>query len=43
VETKLFLPFEDDPVLSVILSKAFLLARDTRISDRSITAQIRRG
>ena len=39
----LFLPFDDDPTLSVILSKAFLLARDTKITDRSIVAQIRTG
>ena len=35
---KVFLPFDDDPTLSVILSKAFLLARDTKITDRSIVA-----
>jgi hypothetical protein len=39
----LFLPFDDDPTLSTILAKAFLLARDTRITDRSIAAQIKRG
>lgn len=38
---RLFLPFDDDPVLSLILSKAFLLADDTKITDRSITRQIR--
>jgi hypothetical protein len=38
-----FLPFDDDPTLSVILSKAFLLAMDAKIADRSITAQIKRG
>jgi uncharacterized protein DUF4132 len=38
---KLFLPFDDDPVLSLILSKAFLLAEDTKITDPSITQQIR--
>jgi hypothetical protein len=37
---KLFLPFDDDPVLSLILSKAFLLADDTKITDESITRQI---
>lgn len=37
----LFLPFEGDGVLSIILSKAFLLAEDTRISDPTITRQIR--
>ena len=40
---RLFLPFDDEPTLSVILSKAFLLARDTRITDRSIVLQIREG
>jgi len=29
----LFLPFEGDPTLSVILSKAFLLADDDKITD----------
>jgi hypothetical protein len=37
---KLFLPFDDDPVLSLILSKAFLLAEDTAITDETITSQI---
>ncbi len=37
----LFLPFEGDRTLSVILSKAFLLADDSRITDPSITRQIR--
>ncbi len=35
------LPFEGDRTLSVILSKAFLLADDTKIKDTSITSQIR--
>lgn len=36
-----FLPFEEDGgMLSVILSKAFLLADDTTISDPSITRQL---
>jgi hypothetical protein len=39
---KVFLPFDDDHVLSLILSKAFLLAADTKITDRSITRQIGR-
>ncbi|WP_330263152.1 DUF4132 domain-containing protein [Streptomyces griseorubiginosus] len=40
---KVFLPFEDDR-LSVILSKAFLLADDAGITDRTILAQLgRRG
>ena len=36
----LFLPFEGDRALAVILSKAFLLADDTHISDPTITRQI---
>jgi hypothetical protein len=39
---KVFLPFEDDR-LSLILSKAFLLAADGEITDESILAQIKRG
>ncbi len=35
-----FLPFEGDQMLSVILSKAFLLADDKMISDPTITRQI---
>jgi hypothetical protein len=38
----LFLPFEGDQTLSVILSKAFLLAEDNKIKDPSIMNQIRR-
>ena len=34
------LPFEGDTILSVILSKAFLLADDARITDRVILRQI---
>jgi hypothetical protein len=37
-----FLPFEGDRVLAVILSKALLLAKDTQITDQTITQQIRR-
>jgi hypothetical protein len=37
----LFLPFEGDSTLSVILSKAFLLAADTKIIDPTITRQIK--
>ena len=37
---KLFLPFDDDPLLGLILSMAFLLANDTKITDPSITCQI---
>ncbi len=40
---RVFLPFDDDPTLSIILSKAFLLAADRRITDRSIVAQITRS
>jgi hypothetical protein len=40
---KVFLPFEGDQVLSVILSKAFLLAADTAIKDPTITSQIKRA
>src|SRR5262249_45011644 len=40
---KIFLPFEGDGTLSVILSKAFLLADDTHIKDASIVSQIQRG
>jgi hypothetical protein len=37
-----FLPFEEDGgMLSIIISKAFLLAADTTITDPSITRQIR--
>ena len=36
----LFLPFEGDRTLSVILSKALMLVDDTNISDPSIAAQI---
>jgi hypothetical protein len=39
---KLFVPFEGDQTLSIILSKAFLLAEDKKISDPSITRQIKR-
>ncbi|MFI0813149.1 DUF4132 domain-containing protein [Streptomyces echinatus] len=39
---RLFVPFEDDR-LSLILSKAFLLAADTEITDESILTQIERG
>jgi Domain of unknown function (DUF4132) len=39
---KVFLPFPEDERFSVILSKAFLLADDERITDSTILAQIRR-
>jgi len=38
-----FLPFEGDRTLAIILSKAFLLAADDKINDPSILSQIRRG
>jgi hypothetical protein len=38
----LFLPFEGDNGLSVIISKAFLLANDDKITDGTITSQINR-
>jgi len=38
-----FLPFEGDGTLAVILSKAFLLASDKSIKDSSILSQIRVG
>jgi hypothetical protein len=37
-----FLPFEGDEVFALILSKAFLLADDAKITDRTIRAQIGR-
>ncbi|GAA1694288.1 hypothetical protein GCM10009733_107630 [Nonomuraea maheshkhaliensis] len=38
----LFLPFEEDGRLALILSKAFLLANDTTITDPSITRQLQK-
>lgn len=40
---KVFLPFDDDRTLSVILSKAFLLADDRKITDATILLQLERG
>ena len=37
-----FLPFEGDSVLSVVLSKAFLLADDEKITDTTIISQLNR-
>lgn len=37
---KVYLPFEGDRTLAVILSKAFLLAEDTKIKDKTILSQI---
>lgn len=39
---KFFLPFEGDNTLAVILSKAFLLAEDSKIKDPSILSQIKK-
>ena len=39
---RVFLPFEGDNTLSVILSKAFLLAEDTKITDPTITSQLKK-
>ena len=39
---QVFLPFEGDNTLTIILSKAFLLAADTKITDPTITQQIKR-
>lgn len=38
---RLFLPFEGDATLSIILSKAFLLAADESIKDPTIVSQIK--
>ncbi|MUV04329.1 DUF4132 domain-containing protein [Flavobacterium rakeshii] len=38
----IYLPFEGDNGLSVILSKAFMLAADDKITDSTITSQINR-
>jgi len=38
----IYLPFEGDKGMSVILSKAFLLAEDDKITDSTITSQIDR-
>jgi Domain of unknown function (DUF4132) len=40
---KVVLPFDDDRVLTAILSKAFLLAADTELTDPSVTRQIGRS
>ena len=37
----IFLPFEGDNTLSMILSKAFLLVDDDKIKDQTIVNQIR--
>nr|WP_321225269.1 DUF4132 domain-containing protein [uncultured Psychroserpens sp.] len=40
---KLFIPFEGDKGLSIVLSKAFLLAEDNKITDTTILSQINRN
>lgn len=40
--SRLFLPFEGDQTLTLILSKAFLLAEDWKIKDPTIVSQINR-
>lgn len=40
---EVFLPFEGDNTLAVILSKAFLLANDQSIKDQSILNQVKSG
>jgi hypothetical protein len=37
---RVFLPFEGDSTLAIILSKAFLLADDRRITDPTILRQL---
>jgi hypothetical protein len=39
-QEEVFLPFEGDSTLSIIVSKALLLAEDTKIKDPTITRQI---
>ena len=39
-QSKLMLPFEGDHTLSVILSKAMMLAHDSKITDQTILSQI---
>ncbi len=39
--SKVFLPFEGDNVMAVVISKAFLLAEDAKIKDETINRQIR--
>ena len=39
---RLYLPFEGDQTLAVILSKAFLLAEDRKITDPTIVRQLKR-
>ncbi|HEY7154344.1 MAG TPA: DUF4132 domain-containing protein, partial [Gemmataceae bacterium] len=39
---RVFLPFEGDGTLSIVLSKAFLLADDAKITDPTITSQLKK-
>ena len=39
-DERLFLPFDDDPILTLVLSKAALLAADDRIEDPEVLAQL---
>jgi len=39
---RLHLPFDDDPMLSTILSKAFMLAADDTITDTTVLGQLAR-
>jgi len=39
-KNNVMLPFEGDRTLSLILSKAMLLANDTKIKDKTILSQI---
>ncbi|MEO1279908.1 MAG: hypothetical protein AAFV77_13195, partial [Planctomycetota bacterium] len=41
-ERGVFLPFEGDRTLAIILSKAFMLAADDKITDKTILSQIGR-
>ncbi len=41
-KNKVFLPFEGDSMLAIILSKAFMLVDESRIKDKSILSQIKR-
>jgi hypothetical protein len=40
LSSNVFLPFEGDTGLSIILSKAFMLAEDDKIEDGTIVSQI---
>ena len=40
LKEKVFLPFEGDQMLSIIISKAFLLAADRKIKDKTIISQL---